>query len=944
MTRHAVLEQLSPYTASAVAAPIAWSAYIAIPSPGWGWLNGLPLGLSEAAALTLVWWAWAAGRQLPGVRILAVLIVVKLALAGVFVDRGFTARYYANDAWTAPVEQSIPYRGQPFTRRDDRLRFGTHGDQDLPLHFYNDVRFSFFGPDQPQRGQLAYSVEWNGFVHVDDSDPPATFYLAPAGGAAAELSIDRRPVLTLGAGVRRSNAIALDTGWHALSVRVSAPYGADRTFDAGEIVEDAARPFDGTRVLLRPAGHIRLAIDTALRWVTRLVDAGVLAGLGLLVWSRARRAWSEARRGSRIGHLLWLGAISEALLFAWRHAAGMVVLTGGDDWLGYESFSRAIALGDWIGAGQAGPFYYQPLYSYFLAVTHLLSGDGLFGAVLVQRLLLAATVGWIAIITRDLFGPRAGWIAMGCGGAFLYIKVGPWTNVPLSEMLFVPLLVGWVALLVRMTTHGTSAARAAAAGIVGGLATLTRSTLLLAWPPMLLLWGASLRAGRGRVLTALLIPMMAVVGMATLRNWIVADRFVLVASSLGANLAMGNPRTHPLEPIPAARSITYDRLGLDDNVRTVIEFAVQAPGEFARGLGNKALYTIGFFRLSRLPGGDNMRTSWLYVGMWALALAGVARIARGSPPARNAAIWLPATAALGHFAFMVLVIPFGYSDRLILPLYPLLIPYAAFAVEPLPALVGRLARSAPAALALARRNAETHGDWAQRHASRLAMSVRHHPRSWLYLGYTAAVVHWLEWRPEASERLDLPTALLLPVIVLAVAWLARRVLVHRLLCAALSVGAVVRVATRGSLSAEALSDPIFWGVIGAAALGVSAATGRWPIAARSAAALAGASSMTSLLLPAFPGLDTGFPIAGSFGVAGVLCLAGLWIQAIVTPATHLRAMERSTAALRGALAAALILVVAGAQPAAGAETRLWIAALAILLGLAEARVIQRPLR
>ena len=943
MIRRAVLEKLSPCTASTLAAPLAWTAYIAIPASGWGWLDGLPLGLIEAAALALIWWTWAAGRQLPGVRIVAFLILAKLALAGVFVDRGFAARYYANDTWSAPVEQSISYRGEPFTRRDTRLRFGTDDGQDLPLHFYNDVRFSSFGPDQPQRTLLAYSVEWNGFVHVDD-DSPAVFYLDPARGAAAELSIDRRLVLPPGAGMRRSDAMALGTGWHALSIRVSAPYGSDRTFDAGEIVEGAARPFDGARVLLQPSGDIRLTVDTTLRWVTRLVDTGLFAGLVLLVGSRARRVWGEVRRGSRIGHLLWLGAISEGLLFAWRRAGGLVVLTGGDDWLAYESYSRAIALGDWIGAGQAGPFYYQPLYSYFLAVTHLLFGDGLFGAVLVQRLLLAATVGWVATLTRDLFGPRAGWIALGGGGAFLYIKVGPWTHIPLSETLFVPLLVGWVALLVCTPANGTSAPRAAAAGIVGGLATLTRSTLLLAWPPMLLLWGASLRAGRRRMMTALLIPMIAVVGMATLRNWIVADRFVLVASSLGANLAMGNLRTHPLEPIPAARRITYERLGLDDNVRTVIEFAVQAPGEFAQGLGNKALYTIGFFRLSRLPGGDNMRTSWLYVGMWALALAGVARIARGSPPVRNAAIWLPATAALGHFVFMVLVIPFGYSDRLILPLYPLLIPYAAFALEPLPAMFLRVIRSTPAALTLARRNAATLDDWAKGYASRRAMSLRCRPRTWLYLAYTAAVVHWLQWRPEAPERLDLPTALLLPLVALTMWWLARRVVVQHVLCGALCVGALVRVATRGSLSPEALHDPLFWGVIAATALGVSAATGRWPIAAQSAAALAGAFTMTSLLLPALPGFEPSLPFTDSLGVTAALCLVGLWIQAIVPPATHLGTMGRASAGIRGALMAALILVVAGAQAATVVEARPWIAALAVMLGLAEATAGHRPLR
>lgn len=44
------------------------------------------------------------------------------------------------------------------------------------------------------------------------------------------------------------------------------------------------------------------------------------------------------------------------------------------------------------------------------------------------------------------------------------------------------------------------------------------------------------------------------------------------------------------------------------------------------------------------------------------------------------------------------------------------------------------------------------------------------------------------------------------------------------------------------------------------------------------------------------------------------------------------------------LSLALFLVVAGAQPATGAEARQWIAVLAIMLGLAEAMVGQRALR
>jgi len=68
----------------------------------------------------------------------------------------------------------------------------------------------------------------------------------------------------------------------------------------------------------------------------------------------------------------------------------------------------------------------------------------------VQRLLLVAAIGWAAATTTRLFGVRAGWIAIIGGGLFLYAKGGRWTEVLLSEPLFMPLLVGWTALLVKV--------------------------------------------------------------------------------------------------------------------------------------------------------------------------------------------------------------------------------------------------------------------------------------------------------------------------------------------------------------------------------------------------------------------------------------------------------------------------------------------------------------
>lgn len=919
-----------------LAAPIVWSAFIVGPAAGWGWLDGVPLTWVEAVALALVWWTWAATHQLPGIRVLAILLVAKIVLGGAFVERGFTARYYANDSWTPPFERSIDFGGATFTRRDEWLAFGSDGDPDLPLHFFNDERFNFVGTSMPRRDQLAYSAEWSGYFRVDDEGTARTFYLDVARGILGELSVDGRPVITLDTLPRRSGPVTLIAGWHPIAVRVSAPYGSGRAVAAGEVTDGTARPFDAGRVLVEPAGTVRLAVDAALRWVTRAIDLGVLAWLALLAGARLRDSW----RGARVGHLLWLAAIIEAVVVAWRYAGGMVLLTGGDDWLTYESYARAIVFGDLLGGGQRGPFYYQPLYPYFVALTHVGFGDRLFGAVLVQRLLLAATVGWVATMTRRLFGPTAGWIALVAGGLFLYIKIGRWTTFLVNELLFIPLVAAWIALLVKMSTSEASTRRAALAGVLGGMATLTRSTILLAWPPVLLLWAAALRAHRLRLLAVLLAVMLAVVSVATLRNWIVADRFVLVASSFSINLLLGNPPPSSVGPAPPERVAIYERVGFDDNTQRVAEFAIQAPGDFILGLGQKALYTLGFFGWSRLPGG--IGTSWLYVATWVFAIAGAIRVIRGSLAGPPPTVWLPMTASLTHFAVMVVVIPFGYTDKYILPLYSTLIPYAAHGMESLPSVWRRLS---PGLLSVSARTGSL-----LRQFAAITAPLLQQPRDWLYFAYSAAVIQWLDWRPGESESLDLATALLLPATALAVARLTRVDMVHRVAGGALWAAALVHVAMGGSRAIGAIHDPMFWGVLSVAALGISIGVWQWPIAATGAALVAGGCTMVAILLPVFPNFDTSFPaltfavasnsvrtLAELFGGAGLLFLLGVWVQALAASAINGTRSTRLTMAGGGALLVALMLTLAGAAPQEPSDMSLWLLVLGMLLGLVEAK-------
>ena len=222
------------------------------------------------------------------------------------------------------------------------------------------------------------------------------------------------------------------------------------------------------------------------------------------------------------------------------------------------------------------------------------------------------------------------------------------------------------------------------------------------------------------------------------------------------------------------------------------------------------------------------------------------------------------------------------------------------------------------------------------------------PRNWYYLAYIAAVVQRLDWRPEDSDETSLLTALLLPVVALVIARLTRSDLRHRSIGATLLAFAILRVSIGGSLAAEALHDPLFWAVAAAVACGASMATGRWPLAALTASAVAGASAMVATLLPGFAAVGATFPpvdiglirqsfgaLTSQLGVVATVLLLILWIDAIAIGGIRGRSKGRTGAAARGALLAALALVLAGAMPGVPIEA-VWVVSLGILVGLAEA--------
>ena len=646
--------------------------------------------------------AWLAlmRTRMPGAWIVGVLLAITFA-AGIAIpgEGGFRARYFANAAASGTHERSIEFRDAAYTRIDRRLHFEPLGPE-FPLPFFNDnSRFNFYQPGEPNRRLLAFAVRWSGLWWVGDTRP--RLYL-DAPEAAAEIFIDGEAALTLGPGDGSPivHEVPLRIGWHRLDVTFSAPYGSPRRLSAGVMDGDRRLPFDASMVVSQ---QVRAWQMTAHRWLRRVKVAADTAVLLALAWititalARGLRAlWTPAAPAVRRRQVLWLFtafAATEALIFAWPWATTNMVLVGGDDTMTYEGYARDILFNGILmngGAplGQGDPFYYQAFYPYFLAATHAVFGESLFGSVLVQRL-LAVLVVWKVIEIAVALGSEHVWkAALPIGAAFVAWKFWPIAAQPLNESLYVPLLVSATASFVHACARPGNRA-ALVSGALGGMAAITRSTILLSW---VMVWFTEWRAWKAqprkwRWLAITVATTMAIFSLIALRNWFVAARFVPASTEFGITLLGGNEVPADVRVDLAPRADLYRAVGIGEFTATVIEYAITAPGSFARNLGRKALFALGFYE----PYAPGWGYSPVYIATWIAAIAGLVLTLRIR---RAPYVLLPALISIMQFIAVVIVYPKG--ERLILPVHVLLLPYSSIAAFKVFERVRSTMRRAPA--------------------------------------------------------------------------------------------------------------------------------------------------------------------------------------------------------------------------------------------------------
>jgi hypothetical protein len=210
-----------------------------------------------------------------------------------------------------------------------------------------------------------------------------------------------------------------------------------------------------------------------------------------------------------------------------------------------------------------------------------------------------------------------------------------------------------------------------------------------------------------------------------------------------------------------------------------------------------------------------------------------------------------------------------------------------------------------------------------------------HRRDWVYLAFAAVLMPRLHWTAVDADETGLLTMWLFPATALVVARIARTEVLYRWGAGLLATLVLGRVAAAGSLSAEALHDPLFWAIVAAAAFVASALTGRWPATRWTASAVGGACTATAVLLPLPAEADwfvTWQAVSGEIGPAATILLIAACCQAIGIRWSRTEAIG---IAVRGALVAGLAVYAMGDVPNVPLEPA-WVVALGVAVGWAEA--------
>jgi tetratricopeptide (TPR) repeat protein len=207
------------------------------------------------------------------------------------------------------------------------------------------------------------------------------------------------------------------------------------------------------------------------------------------------------------------------------------------DPLYHDLWAKQIASGNILGSG---PFFRAPFYGYFLGLIYAIFGSSLVIAKIIQHLIGAVSCSLIFLFADRYFGRKIG-IISGLISAFYWVFIYFEDELLLDSLLvFLSVILVW--LLLR-AYEKTSPGRFFAAGLILGLAAITRPNFLALLPVIAIWVFYAFRLGFREKIVRLLILTAGgaiVISPVTIYNIVVGGDMVLIASQGGINFYIGN--------------------------------------------------------------------------------------------------------------------------------------------------------------------------------------------------------------------------------------------------------------------------------------------------------------------------------------------------------------------------------------------------------------------
>lgn len=207
------------------------------------------------------------------------------------------------------------------------------------------------------------------------------------------------------------------------------------------------------------------------------------------------------------------------------------------DPLYHDLWAKQIASGDILGSG---PFFRAPLYAYFLGAIYAIFGPSLTAAKIIQHLIGAISCAVIFLFADRYFNRRTA-ILSGLISAFYWVFIYFEDELLLDSLLILfSVILIWLLL---KAFERPSLKCFLITGIILGLAAVTRPNFLVMLP-VIAIWvfyafKLHIKEKIARILV-LCAGCALIISPVTIRNILIGDDMVLIASQGGINFYIGN--------------------------------------------------------------------------------------------------------------------------------------------------------------------------------------------------------------------------------------------------------------------------------------------------------------------------------------------------------------------------------------------------------------------